>query len=98
MPMMRDINVMFSLLVVVDSVDHFARCIRVISPTALFQFFRLNFQLRVFIQLKKLFLDFLYYLRSCAAFVVFAHFNSQHLFLLEVIKQIRTRQQIQRTN
>ncbi|MNN54983.1 hypothetical protein D3C81_1698320 [compost metagenome] len=54
--------------------------------------------MRIFIQIKELFFDFLHDLRASPAFIILAHFDGQHLFLLEVVEQIRARQQIQGAN
>src|SRR5471030_2343431 len=98
MPVVREIDVLLSLLVVINRADHFAGRIGIISSAAQFQFFWLHIQVRIFVQLEQLFLDFLHDGGTRAAFEEFTHFNRQHLFLLEVVQQIRTRQQVQRAN
>ena len=98
MAVMRDVNIVLRLLVVVDGVDHFARRIGVVGPAALLQLFRFDVQVRVFIQIEQLLFDLLNDLRTRAALIILAHFNGQHLFLLEVVKQVRARQQIQRAD
>ena len=94
-PVMGNVHIVLGLLVIVNGVNHFTRRIRIVCPAALLQLFRFDVQVRIFIQIKQLLLYFLHNLSACATFVVFAHFNGQHLFLLEVVKQIRARQQIQ---
>ena len=98
MAVVRHVNVVFRLLVIVDGVNHLARRIGVVGPAALLQLFRFDVQVRIFIQIKQLLLDFLNDLRSRAALIVLAHFDSQHLFLLKVVKQVRARQQVQRAD
>ena len=98
MTMMRDINVVFRLLIVIDSVNHFTCGVGIVSPTALLQLFRFDIQLWIFIKLEELFLNLLHHLSARTAFIVFANFNRQHLFLLEVVKQVGARQHIQRAN
>ncbi|MNN45378.1 hypothetical protein D3C81_1597110 [compost metagenome] len=98
MAMVRNVDIVLGLLVIVDGVDHLTRRIGVIRPTTLLKLLRFHIQFRIFIQLKKLFLHFLHNLRACTALIVFTHFNRQHLFWLEIVKQIRTWQQFQRAN
>ncbi|MMZ64356.1 hypothetical protein D1872_266800 [compost metagenome] len=98
MTVMRHVHVMFSLLIIVNRVDHFAGRVGIVRPTAQLKLFRFDVQLWIFIQIKQLFFDLLHHLRSRAAFIVLAHFNRQHLFLLKVVEQVRARQQIQGTN
>ena len=97
MPMMWNVDIVLGLFVVVDGVDHFTGRIGVIGSTALFQLFRFHVQIRIFVQIKQLFLHFLYHLSASAALIVFTHFNRQHLFWLKVVEQIGTRDQAQRT-
>ena len=98
MAVVRHIDVVLSLLVIVNGVNHFARRVGIVRPTALFKLFRLHVQIRIFIQIKQLLLNFLHYLCTCAAFIVLTHFDSQHLFLLEVVEQIGAWQQVQGTD
>ena len=88
MAMMWDIHIVLSLLIVIDSVDHFASGIGVIGAPALLQLLRLDLEIRIFIQLKQLLLHFLHHLGARAALIVLAHLNRQHLFWLKVIEQI----------
>ena len=93
---MRHVNVMLGLLIIVNGVNHFTGGVGVIGPAALLQLFRFHVKIRILIELEKLFLNFLHYLRARAAFVVLAHFNRQHLFWLKVVEQIGARDQAQR--
>ncbi|MOA27139.1 hypothetical protein D3C78_1479900 [compost metagenome] len=86
------------MLIIVNRIDHFAGRVGIVRATAQLKLFRFDVQLWIFIQIKQLFFDLLHHLRTRTAFVVFAHFNCQHLFLLKVVEQVRARQQIQGTN